>query len=253
MVTQHERRKRNAQALMFGPSKFSYPEQGDCRLCLLSYEIPDLGEGDAVSLWSDLSIWGLDVSCSVAASKPTYHNIDGPGGKPYMSCDGVDDYLETVSNPIPLQLNTPHIFTVARVRSGAENGLAGYLQNYGSGRNGYLLGARSANFGYAMLAHATSYQEHINAVDMTQDVWYVAELQVTATQVLVKMNGNGNSFARTIDPITWAVGNRFMVGRRDNVGPANSAVDIAAVLVYNGTPTQADVITRQLMADFNIL
>lgn len=95
-----------------GGGTFSPADLPGLRAWYKADAITGLADGDPVATWPDSGPNGYDLTQATAAKRPVWRATGGPGGKPAVRGDGVDDVLRTAT--VALWTGGITVFIVAK-------------------------------------------------------------------------------------------------------------------------------------------
>lgn len=205
-----------------------------------------------VTSWTDSSGSGNNVTDD--GNAPTY-KTSLVNSRPGVQFDGVDDVLQTATDPASLQITTGSVYVVGAVRtSSGFNSAINYIDDYGAGRNGYWLGNRGPNAAW-MLADGTGYQEKFNiAGSWPASTAGIIGMHFDGSNVTTRAAGSQvDSTAQTKSP-TYAAGQRLLLSRRDNTVTTTSPLDISEAIVINQplNSAQTAILENYLSAKYDL-
>lgn len=182
-------------------------------------------DGNAVTTLTDQSGNGNSPTQASSTLRPLY-KASGPNSQPYLQFDGVDDYLAcafTLTQP-------SHWFLVYRVRTVGASGSHDTIADGGSGGNYNQIATDTTVRTYIYAGAVLSYNQII-----ANNAWAVLSVLFNGSSSEIRENGtqraSGNAGTNAGGGIT--LGCVHPTGR-------NSAIDIAASIVYSGARTTVE-------------
>jgi hypothetical protein len=208
-----------------------------------------------VASWTDSSGAGNHVT-STGTAQPLY-KTSLINTRPGVQFDGVNDVLQTAADPTSLQITTGSVFVVGHMRTTSGfQGAVTYHRNYNVGTQGYWFGARSNGVAW-LNADSTSvpnYQEQFGLGSWPANGSRIVDYRFDGANVVTRLGGaQVGTIAQTRTP-TYAVGDRLLIGKMDNLNASFSQLDISEAIVFNQSlsSAQTTVLENNLNAKYDL-
>jgi hypothetical protein len=163
--------------------------------------------GDASHRWEDRVTAGIRYwEQTTVGNRPTFHNIGGPNGKPFISFDSTDNLTFSNGASTILDIDGWCMFMVVRPqRAGSTNGTEGGPNIYSNGGYvGVALFSDGSNNKFSAYHYTGSYNRANSTTNYVIGTWYIVECWYDGTNINIRVNGDAAVSTVTGSPLSLA-------------------------------------------------
>jgi len=189
--------------------------------------------------WNDTSGRGLNATAQTGAARPAYNVGGGPGGRAYLTFDGVAQFLSFAGATLNVPAHT--IFAVVRARN--TTATTGFMTKSGGTFNTadyrrMELGLSSGGNPYFRSGAETTYTEFVPPAALTSN-WYLYGVTVrTGSDFDLAMNGAPQSKTGPLTVTAQATPQNLLIGQ-GAPGAEWTPCDVAAIMIYGSALSTA--------------